>query len=416
MSADAWNQLVDRFDVDALARQLASAGASYCFLTIGQGSGHCCAPNDTYDRISGINPSKCSRRNLITDLSDALRPLGIAMMAYVPADGSWADHEARKGLGLTKHWSDGKPYTWPEYRLPAFHINWEDICREWSVRFGTKVQGWWVDGSYHKNERYPDNEPPNLRTYAEALKAGNPDAIIAFNSGANALVVAYSQYEEFTSGEMIGNLPVGEAGFYRNFVQDKLPEADYGPIRRFIDGEQYHMLNFLGQEWGKGTPRLPTELAAGYTRYVTDHDAVITWDVPIEANGHIHEPVIRQLRAIGKATGTLIAGALLMTAPSALAADAVHKSESGVPTAKVADALNQVDLRKVKVGGEIGRRMDLTINGWHGHHGRGGARRMLERPTVRGRQLRRDLFHRIPVVPLRQPFASARHGKLGRPD
>ena len=303
-TAAEWNRQVDGFDVEGLARQLASAGVPYCFLTIGQGSGHYCAPNETYDRITGIKPSKCSRRDLISDLSDALAEVGISMLAYVPADGSWADHEARKGLGLIRHWQDGKPYSWPEYRLPVFHQNWEDICREWSTRFGKKVRGWWVDGAYHKQERYPDDEPPNLRTYAEALKAGNPDTIIAFNSGANALVVAYSEYEEFTSGEMIGNLPVSEQGFYRSFCEKTMPEADYGQIRRFIDGEQYHMLNFLGPEWGGGPPRLTAELVAGYTRFVTDHDAVMTWDLPIEKDGRIPEPFMKQLRTIGKTMET----------------------------------------------------------------------------------------------------------------
>ena len=302
-TADEWNRQVDAFDVEALAGQLESAGAPFVFLTVGQGSGHYCAPNDTYDRIAGIQPSKCSRRNLIVDLADALNARGIAMMAYVPADGSWADHEARKGLGLTKHWSDGKPYTWPEYRLPVFQKHWEDICREWSVRFGEKVRGWWVDGAYHKNERYPENEPPNLRTYAEALKAGNPDAIIAFNSGANPLIVAYSEYEEFTSGEMVGNLPVGEAGFWQRLVGDRLPEADYGLIRRFIEDEQCHMLNFIGQEWGKGPPRLEPDLVAAYTRYVVANDAVITWDVPVGKDGRIPEDFVVHLTAIGRTMG-----------------------------------------------------------------------------------------------------------------
>lgn len=301
MPAAEWNRLVDNFDVNGLAAQLAEVGAGYLLFTIGQGSGHYCAPNDTYDRIAGVKPSKCSRRNLIVDLADALSERGIAMMAYVAAEGSSADLEARKGLGLTKHWSDGKPYTWPEHRLPVFHKNWEDICREWSVRFGRKVRGWWVDGATHKKERYPDNEPPNLRTYAEALKAGNPDTIIAFNSGANALVVAYSEYEEYTSGEMIGNLLTCEPGFYRNFAQKTMPEADYGPIRRWIDGEQYHLLNFLGSEWGKGEPRFPDQLVAGYTRYAIDQGAVMTWDVPVNPAGRIEEPFLAQLRGIGEA-------------------------------------------------------------------------------------------------------------------
>ena len=300
MSSEEWNRLVDSFDVDGLAQQLAEVGAGYLLLTIGQGSGHYCAPNSRYDELTGIRPSKCSQRNLISDLSDALAVHGIPLLAYVPADGPWADHEARRGLGLTRHWSDKPRLSWSEYRVPVFQQNWEDICREWSERFGRKVRGWWVDGAYHKHERYPEDEPPNLRTYAEALKAGNPDAIMAFNSGANALVVPYSAYEEYTSGEMIGNLLTCEPAFYQRFVQDTMPEADYGPIRRWIDGEQYHLLNWLGAEWGKGSPRFPAELVAGYTRHVVEQGAVMTWDVPVQTTGLIDELFLAQLRGVGQ--------------------------------------------------------------------------------------------------------------------
>jgi hypothetical protein len=300
MSADEWNRLVDAFDVTRLAAQLAEVRAGYLLFTIGQGCGHYCAPNSRYDELTGIRPSKCSRRDLISDLSDAFAKHRIPLLVYVPADGPWADHEARRGLGLSRHWSDKLHRAWPEYRLPQFQQNWEEICREWSVRFGRKVRGWWVDGAYHKKERYPDNEPPNLRTYAAALKAGNPDAIVAFNSGANPLIVAYSEFEEYTSGEMVGNLPVGEAGSWRGLVGDRMPEADYGPVRRYVNGEQYHMLNFLGSEWGTGQPRFPAELVAGYTRYALEQGAVVTWDVPVNPAGSIDQQFLEQLRAIGE--------------------------------------------------------------------------------------------------------------------
>ena len=73
LTAEAWNKQVDAFDVPGLVDQLASTGAKYLLFTIGQNSGHYCAPNATYDRIVGIRPSKCSRRDLVADLSNALR-------------------------------------------------------------------------------------------------------------------------------------------------------------------------------------------------------------------------------------------------------------------------------------------------------------------------------------------------------
>ena len=63
-----------RFDAKGLANQLASAGAGYFVLTLGQNSGYYCAPNPTYDRLTGITPSKCARRDLVSDLSQPCAP------------------------------------------------------------------------------------------------------------------------------------------------------------------------------------------------------------------------------------------------------------------------------------------------------------------------------------------------------
>lgn len=105
-SADDWNRQIDDFDVRGLARQLRDVRAKYFFITLGQGSGHYCAPNTTYDKLTGITPSKCSRRDLVLDLHDALSDVGVELLVYIPADGSWKDKEARGKLGMFNHWCD----------------------------------------------------------------------------------------------------------------------------------------------------------------------------------------------------------------------------------------------------------------------------------------------------------------------
>jgi hypothetical protein len=267
MTADDWNRRVDSFDVQALAAQVASTGASYYFITLGQGSGHYCAPNATYDGYVGITPSKCSRRDLVSDLYDALQPYGIALMAYVPADGSNADPVARRGLQMTAHWSDPPEHDWSsgphwrKFRLPEFQRRWEQVCRDWSLRFGRKVRGWWVDGAYAPEERYPEAEAPNYRTYAAALKSGNPDAIIAFNPGVRVPVISATPHEEFTAGELSDNLPLGEFG-----LLDNPAWGNYGPIPSAIGHAQFHLLNFHGPWWAAGPPRFPDALVVGVQR------------------------------------------------------------------------------------------------------------------------------------------------------
>lgn len=289
VSAEEWNATIDAFDVEGLAAQLANVGAGYFIITIGQGSGHYCAPNAAYDEITGLYPSKCSKRDLISDLSDSLRKVGISLMVYTPSEGPFHDHVARKGLKMVHHWSDAdhdESTDWSRYRQVEFMLNWEKVLGEWAHRWGEKIKGWWVDGCYHKEERFPENEPPNLATLADVLRSGNPDAILAFNPGVKVPVIPYSEHEDYTAGEVSGSLP----------LLGKEPAVI--PVNRFLDGEQYHILTFLGDSWGTGSPRFNADLAAGYTEHINSHGGVVSWDVPHDDNGLIPNEFVNILRSI----------------------------------------------------------------------------------------------------------------------
>lgn len=84
MSVEQWNSLIDHCDVEGLAKQIESVGAGYYIITLGQNSGYYLSPNATYDRYVGIQPSKCSRRDLVADLYEALHRRGIKLMVYLP--------------------------------------------------------------------------------------------------------------------------------------------------------------------------------------------------------------------------------------------------------------------------------------------------------------------------------------------
>ena len=114
-TAEAWNRQVDAFDVPGLVEQLEAIGGKYYVITIGQNSGHYCAPNATYDGLVGIEPSKCSRRDLIADIAQALRPHGIRLMVYLPSGAPGHDRVARKKLG----WLWGRKGGW---QLPGERV------------------------------------------------------------------------------------------------------------------------------------------------------------------------------------------------------------------------------------------------------------------------------------------------------
>lgn len=290
LSAEEWNAQVDAVDVNALAAQLSSVGAPYFFITIGQNSGHYLAPNETYDRLVGITPSKCSRRDLVSDLYDALHPLGIELLVYLPSGAPAADPIAMERLGWEWGFEGGWPDAWGTRRtgkrLAEFQLRWEEIIREWSLRWGKKVRGWWIDGCYFADEMYRFPDAPNFFSFAQAMRAGNPDAIVAFNPGVIVPVICHSEAEDYTAGE----------------ISDALPECPGAWVRRGDHRARYHILSYLGKSWCSGdAPRFPDELVAGYTRHIHSKGGVISWDVPIQKNGQIPQTFLAQLRKIGEA-------------------------------------------------------------------------------------------------------------------
>jgi len=289
LTAEMWNRRVDAFDVERLGRQLQTAGASHLLITIGQNSGHYMAPNHVYDQYVGIQPSKCSRRDLVADLYDELHGRGIELMAYLPSGAPAADPVAVARLG----WEWGYEGEWPEAwhtrrtgkRLAAFQIKWERIIREWSTRWGAKVRGWWIDGCYFADEMYRHDDEPNFRSFAAALKAGNPEALVAFNPGVTIPVICHTRYEDYTAGE----------------VDVHLPECPGPWVERDGHKARYHVMPYLGQDWGKGDPRLTDREVVDYTKHVTSKGGVVTWDVPIDHGGLIPAAFIEQLAVVGKA-------------------------------------------------------------------------------------------------------------------
>jgi hypothetical protein len=274
MTVSEWNKVIDNFDIEALATQLQSVGAGYYQISIGQNSGYYLSPNPTYDKITGIVPSKLSHRDLVSDLYDALSKRGIKLMVYLPSGAPAKDKQADAAL----EWQNG-PY--PNHE---FQRKWEQVIRAWSERWGTKVAGWWFDGCYFPNTMYRSENPPNFASFAAAARAGNSNAILAFNPGVVYRILSLTPDEDFTAGE----IDKPELVTIRRAVDGK------------IDGTQIHMLSFLGSTWGRGSPRFTTDQVVEYTSKVVDAGGAVTWDVPVQLNGTIPQSFVDQLLALKK--------------------------------------------------------------------------------------------------------------------
>jgi alpha-L-fucosidase len=240
--------LVDQFDTENLARQIQDAGAKYFVVTLGQNSGYFNSPNSTYDRYTGYAAGeRCAKRDLPLDLVRALQPKGIKLMLYLPCQVPNQDSRAQKAFGLAQGARD-QPLD------IDFAKKWAEVIQEWSSRYRDKVAGWWFDGGY-QHIRF-DEAVADI--YAEAVKRGNPKAIVTFNPGVR--VIHYTEAEDYTAGEL--NEPFAQI-----------------PSSRWLEGSQWHALTFIGSNWGRRDTRFTDRQWAEWVRAVTAHEGVVTLDM-----------------------------------------------------------------------------------------------------------------------------------------
>jgi hypothetical protein len=163
--------------------------------------------------------------------------------------------------------------------FPARHREWAEVIHEWSARYGDKVSGWWFDGGY-AHVRF-DEEIAGL--YADAVKRGNPAAIVTFNPGVK--LVRHTRAEDYTAGEL--NEPFSVV-----------------PWSRWVEGSQWHALTYLGSGWGRRDTRYPTERWREWFRKVVAKGGVVTldlgpnWDSKAGPIGTLAEAQVEQVRAL----------------------------------------------------------------------------------------------------------------------
>lgn len=289
VTAEDWNAQTANFDADGLARQANEVGAKWLFFTLGQASGHFAAPNAAFDEISGVQPSKCSRRDLPLELYEALSRYGIKLCLYMPSE---APNCPNFNWHYGKNNETGEIYN---DRQIEFQKKWERVITEWSLRYGARVSAWWVDSCYFADAMYNFDDEPNFHSFAAALRAGNPDAMLAFNNGIKLPTRSVTDENDYTPGELVTALPID----FRRFPMSIDTPSGEVPISKAPI--QYHLLCSLGQDWGHlcktDEPRFPDGLVSAYTEYILKMGGAMTWEVPVDQiSGLMSEGCVRQLR------------------------------------------------------------------------------------------------------------------------
>ncbi len=267
-----WNEHVEAFDTDLLAKQLHEAGAGYYIITIMQRSKYMIAPNETYNNLTGYKTGEaCCKRDLIADIIKSLEKYDIPLGLYFTGDGPLDDPQAGKGMGYISN----KVGEHTEKVSTDFVKNWASVVEEYSKRYGDKVKLWWVDGCY---EGIGYNEE-KLAILAKGIKLGNPNTLVSLNCGVMERVSGYSESDDFTTGEM------------EDFIDI--------PDQRFINGAQWHILSYLSPvNWGQPGSKHDGEYMRNYIHEVHKNGGVVSIDCCLRRDGSIDPIQLEILKEI----------------------------------------------------------------------------------------------------------------------
>lgn len=199
MNAAEWNSFVEGFDVKAFARQVAAARAGWVIFCMDD---HYfawqCAPNQAFSKFTGYAPGdKCSRRDLILELAEALHACGIRLIVYFAGLNGYMK-EPKVCAGLMESSAgrgDLNEKTPPPVASRRRRLA---ILNEYAERYQDRIAGWWFDCIY------PDTyeaESANWKSIGSIVRAANPKAVVAFSYGANEQACIAKGIDDYTAGD-----------------------------------------------------------------------------------------------------------------------------------------------------------------------------------------------------------------------
>lgn len=298
--AASFDKTVQDFDLDHFMGQFGESGADWLIFTIGQNTGYYCSPNAFLDAAL---PGHTSKRDLALELARRVHQMGRRFIAYLPAEVAGQSEEVKGAFG----WKDD------DHR--EFLANYLQFVRDYSVKFGALCDGWWFDGCYDHIHR----GKWNWRDWCDAARAGNPDAVIAFNDGSFCVgrEKPLSPLQDYHAGEVhmleegkirfdfmtpASEVYKNEQGYYR--VRGKDP-VFYMPKAQFVDGVQWHALVPIDSSFM--APTIPDQhyedaQLLQFLRGCRSVRGAVTLNVPIDTTvGRIPEATAAQLKRLGAA-------------------------------------------------------------------------------------------------------------------
>ena len=175
-----WPKMIDDFNVESFADMCAEVGAGYVVWSATWMTYYFPAPIKAIDNIL---PGRTCSRDLIGELADALNKRGIKMILY---------YHLGHGTNVNAEWWKEN---WVSHAsMTKFFENFCVITTEVGTRYGKKLAGWMIDDGmiYY---------PGPFEQMGKALKTGNPDRLISYNSW---VLPRFTDFQDFFLEKAMG--------------------------------------------------------------------------------------------------------------------------------------------------------------------------------------------------------------------
>ena len=299
---------VNKFDPKELAAQIAELKTvDYVILNVTQPSGPCyfTAPHPelekilkTRDYFSGpVHPDRGSfpRRDVLGETLDAVRATGKKTFVYFACEGFhtglakeelqdvWFDHI--ESLGMTHYEAVGQL-----------------ILKHYVEQYGTKIDGWWFDGSGGLKTAEQRQE------WRDIVLAGNPKSVVAFNRMAGPPFKSTPQCDYFGGHPT----PRSRHKFWEPVNLPMITAIEASPWMN-CNGEPVgdpqmstlgHVFMGLQDRWTLGKCAFPPEQAVEWTTRVIASGGMYTWASP-RAGSKMAGAQFNILKKIDKAVAEL---------------------------------------------------------------------------------------------------------------
>jgi Alpha-L-fucosidase len=264
-------EAVEALDVEALASLVEEIGAGYVIFTGNHGHPHFPAPIRSWE---DLHPGWTTRRDLISDLAEALNRRSIKLMLFINCPGL-GNLVQLPGMSLDSPTFSEERYT---------HIL-STVLTEIGLRYKERLVGYYCDSWFQTGESYP-NLPFDL--LSEALRAGNPERLISYNYWVFPIG---TQWQDYWFGE-VGTSLVKRFG--SRYIERGAGEGLQAHSTLMLDTHWFHTKLDTPME----PPLFTKEQLIDYVRLCMEDKAVVTINVGIFQEGTIGEASRQLLREL----------------------------------------------------------------------------------------------------------------------